>query len=184
MTARLPPPDSLHTFYVKYRPIRMKLAAGQLERLQDRHDLLDARDCLQGLDLQLRFVADHADDRARDPLAEVGREPEGGDPFENMLEDLRRGVRLQYDDHQGFFSGGGEAATTSHEAAGAGARNDRFPGVNAVVYRLGLAAGSGVRAGSIRYLHDCVLRSLSTRSAMCLNSAKTAGGTPTRHFRA
>ena len=84
----------------------MELAAGELERLEDRHDLLDARDRLQRLDLELVLVADHADDRPRDPLAEVGREPQGRDPLEDMLDDLGRGVRLQNDDHLQFFSGG------------------------------------------------------------------------------
>ena len=86
----------------KTDPSGMKLAAGELERLQDRHDLLDARNRLERLDLQLGLVADHADDRARNPLAQVGRETQGRDPIENMVDNLGRGVRLQYDDHQRF----------------------------------------------------------------------------------
>ena len=43
----------------------VKLAARQLERLQDRQHLLDARNRRQRLRLQLVFIADHADDRSR-----------------------------------------------------------------------------------------------------------------------
>ena len=83
----------------------MELAAGQLERLQDRHDLLDAGDRLQGLDLQLVLVADDADDRPRDALAQVGREAQGLDPLEDVLDHLGRRMRLQYDDHRGSLVG-------------------------------------------------------------------------------
>ena len=79
----------------------MELAAGELERLEDRHDLLDAGDRLQRLDLELILVADHPDDRPRDPLAEVGRQAQGRDPLEHVLDDLGRRMRLQHDDHSG-----------------------------------------------------------------------------------
>ena len=49
------------------RAVRVKLPAGELERPQDRHDLLDARDRLQRLGLKLGLVADHPDDRAAKP---------------------------------------------------------------------------------------------------------------------
>ena len=83
------------------RALGVKLAAGELERLQDRHDLLDTRDRLQRLDLELGLVADHADDRPRHPLAEMRRETQGRDPLEDMLDDLGRRVRLQNNDHLG-----------------------------------------------------------------------------------
>ena len=56
-------------------------------------------DRLQGLDLELLLVADDADDRPRDPLAEVGREAQGLDPLEDVLDHLGRRMRLQHDDH-------------------------------------------------------------------------------------
>ena len=82
------------------RALGVELAAGELERLQDRHDLLDPGDRLQRLDLQLVLVADHADDRARDPLAQVRRESQCRDPLEDVLDDLGRRVRLQNNDHR------------------------------------------------------------------------------------
>ena len=57
----------LDSLDLKNRAVRMKLAAGELERPQDRNDLLDARNRLQRLGLKLRLVADHADDRPRQP---------------------------------------------------------------------------------------------------------------------
>ena len=120
MTRQIAPAD-LDPLDVEDRAVRMKLAAGQLEGPQDRHDLLDARNRLQRLSLQLRLIADHADDRARNPLAEMGRETQGRDPIENMVDDLGRGVRLEYNDHQRFPKGR-EAAATTPEAAGEGAR--------------------------------------------------------------
>src|SRR5262249_8199916 len=59
----------------------------------------DPGDRLQGLDLKIVLVADHADDRPRDALAQVGRQAQGRDPLEHVLDDLRRRMRLQHDDH-------------------------------------------------------------------------------------
>ena len=78
----------LDSLDVEHRALRVKLPAGELERLQDRHDLLDARDRLQRLDLELRLIADHADDRARHPLAQVRRETQSRDPLENVVHNL------------------------------------------------------------------------------------------------
>ena len=94
ITARWPPPI-LTPLTVKTEPSGVELAAGELERLEDRHDLLDPRDRLQRLDLELGLVADDPDDRPRDPLAQVGRETQGRDPLEDVLDDLGRRVRLQ-----------------------------------------------------------------------------------------
>ena len=82
------------------RVVGVELAAGELVRLEDRHDLLDAVDRLERLGLQLLLVADHADDRPRDPLAEVGREAQRLDPLEDVVDTVRGGVRLQDDDHR------------------------------------------------------------------------------------
>ena len=82
------------------RTLGMELAAGELERLQDRHDLLDARDRLQRLDLELGLVADDADDGPRNPLAQMRRETQCRDPLEDVLHDLGRRVRLQNNDHR------------------------------------------------------------------------------------
>ena len=98
---------------VEDRALRMKLAAGELERLQDRHHLLDAGDRLQRLDLELRLVADHADDRARNPLAQMRRESQGRDPIDNMVDNLGCGMRLQDNDHQRFLERDREAAPES-----------------------------------------------------------------------
>ncbi len=77
----------------------MKLAAGELERLHDRHNLLDARYRLERLDLQLGLVADHADDGPRNSLAQMGGEPQRGDSLEHVFQNLGRRVRFQYNDH-------------------------------------------------------------------------------------
>ena len=90
---------------VEHRVVGVELAAGELERLEDRHDLLDPRDRLQRLDLQLVLVADHADDRPRDPLAQVGREAQLLDPLDDVLDHLGRRMRLQHDDHRGSLVG-------------------------------------------------------------------------------
>ena len=70
------------------RVLGVELAAGELVGLEDRHDLLDAGDRLERLDLQLVLVADHADDGSRDPLAEVGRETHRFDPLEDVVNDF------------------------------------------------------------------------------------------------
>ncbi len=94
------PPPTLTPLMSNDRVVGVELAAGELERLEDRHDLLDAGDRLERLDLELLLVADHADDRPRDPLAEVGREAQLLDPLEHVLDLLGRRVRLQHDDHR------------------------------------------------------------------------------------
>src|SRR5205085_3912350 len=53
----------------------VKLAAGELERLHDRQDLLDAGNGLERLGVQLVLVADHADDRAVLPWLRCGLNP-------------------------------------------------------------------------------------------------------------
>ncbi len=100
ITARCPPPI-FTPLIANDRVLRVELPAGQLERLEDRHHLLDPGDRLQRLDLELVLVADHADDRPRDPLAQVRRQAQGRDPLEHVLDDLRRRMRLQHDDHSG-----------------------------------------------------------------------------------
>ena len=95
------PPPILTPFTSMTESSLVELAAGQLERLEDRDHLLDPGDRLQRLDLELVLVADDPDDRPRDALAEVRRQAQGLDPLEDMLDHVGRRMRLQYDDHRG-----------------------------------------------------------------------------------
>jgi hypothetical protein len=54
---------------------------------------------LQGLYLELFFVANHPDDGTRHTLAQVRREPQRLDALKNMLNHLGRWVGLEYDNH-------------------------------------------------------------------------------------
>src|SRR5208282_1645300 len=92
-------PSDLDPPGLKNRAVGVKLAARKLEWLEYRNDLLHARNRLERLDLQLGLVADHTDDRSRNTLAQMGRQPQGGDPVEHMLDDLGRRMRFQDDDH-------------------------------------------------------------------------------------
>src|SRR5262249_15290986 len=67
--------DPLHR---ENRVFGMELPAGQFERLEDRHHLLDARNRLQRLDLEFGLVSDDPDDGPRDALAEVRRQSQRG----------------------------------------------------------------------------------------------------------
>ena len=77
----------------------VELAAGQLERLQDRQHLLDAGDGRQRLGLQLVLVADDADDGAMLAPAEVRLEAQLADALEDVVDLGRRRSRFQDDDH-------------------------------------------------------------------------------------
>ena len=66
--------------------LRVELAAGQLERLQDRQHLLDAGNGGQRLGLQLVLVADDADDGALLAPAEVRLEAELRDALEDVID--------------------------------------------------------------------------------------------------
>ena len=77
----------------------MELAAGQLERLQDRQHLLDAGDGGQRLGLQLVLVADDADDGALLALAEVRLEAQFLDAFQDVLDLLLGGMGSEDDNH-------------------------------------------------------------------------------------
>ena len=70
------PPPILHVADVDHRVLLLELAAGQLERLQDRQHLLDAGNGRQRLGLELVLVADDADDRAQLAAAQVRLEAE------------------------------------------------------------------------------------------------------------
>ena len=59
------PPPTLTPLMSNDRVLGVELAAGELERLEDRHDLLDPGDRLERLGLELVLVADDADDRPR-----------------------------------------------------------------------------------------------------------------------
>src|SRR5262249_8538383 len=65
------------------RVLLVELAAGELERLEDRQHLLDAGDGRERLGLQLVLVADDADDGAQLALAEVGLEAQLADAVED-----------------------------------------------------------------------------------------------------
>ena len=79
----------------------VELAAGQLERLEDRQHLLDAGNGLQRLGLELVLVADDADDGALLAPAEVRLEAQLADAFENVFDLLVRGVGPENDNHGG-----------------------------------------------------------------------------------
>ena len=78
----------------------LDLAAGELVRLEDRHDLLDARERLQRLQARLAaLVADGADDVALDAVDDVRLVAEVADPLEDLVELLFRGALAHDDDH-------------------------------------------------------------------------------------
>src|SRR5262249_55900199 len=67
----------------------VQLAAGELERLEDRQHLLDAGDGGQRLALELVLVADDADDGALLAAAEVRLEAQLLDVFQDVLDLFR-----------------------------------------------------------------------------------------------
>src|SRR5262249_14008301 len=79
--------------------VLLKLAAGQLERLEDIVDLLDARDGRKRLNLGLALVADDADDRPLGSAAHVWAEPQLLDPLDDVVDLLGRSVRPDDEDH-------------------------------------------------------------------------------------
>ncbi len=77
----------------------MKLPAGELERLEDRQDLLDAGNGRQRLGPELVLVADDADDGADLAAAEVRLETQLADAFENVLDLLFGEIGSENDNH-------------------------------------------------------------------------------------
>ncbi len=77
----------------------MEVAAGELERLQDADDLLDAGQQLEGVIFDRAVVADDADDRALGALGEVGLVAERLHLAHHVLDLGGRGVVLHDDDH-------------------------------------------------------------------------------------
>ena len=75
------------------------LAAGELERLEDRQHLFDAGDGRQRLGLQLALVADDADDGALLAAAEVRLEAQFADALQDVVDLLLGGVGSKNNNH-------------------------------------------------------------------------------------
>src|SRR5262249_43434504 len=84
------PAADLDLANVNYRVGPVEFAAGQLERLEDAVDILDARDRVQLLDTWGVVVADQGDDGAERPGDDPGLEPELDYALDDVI-DLRLG---------------------------------------------------------------------------------------------
>src|SRR5262249_2407316 len=106
--AQVPAADA-HLANLNDRVLAVELAAGELERLQDRQHLFDAGNGLELLGLHVVLVAD---DPANRPVlaaaayyrpvlgsADVRLEPQLRDALHDMGDLFRGGLRIEHDDH-------------------------------------------------------------------------------------
>ena len=88
----------LHAADLDHGRLRLDLGAGELVRLEDRDDLLDAGERLERLQAGLAaLVPDRADDVALDAVDDVGLVAEVADPLEDLVQ-LSLGRPLAHDD--------------------------------------------------------------------------------------
>ena len=92
-------PADFHASHVDDARLGMCLGAGQLIGGQHADDVYHARDDLKLLGLELRLVADHADDRTIRAAAQMRLQAERLHPLDHMVDLLIGGAGFENDDH-------------------------------------------------------------------------------------